>query len=93
MLIDYDRFDAACRRLAQRELQRRVDRHHLAIHSRAEFDVVLRRVMLPRAWVKMARRLWKRGHIIIDFKTREVARQENFENFANLGIKRGDIKL
>jgi hypothetical protein len=87
MLIDSDRFHAASERLARRALPLRIARQHLPIHDKREYEAVLRRAMLPRAWVKMAKRLWGRGHIIIDFKTREVARRENFENFSSFSGK------
>ena len=78
-LIDYDRFNAAAERLARRELCRRVNRYNPPIQAGAEFEAVLRRAMLPRAWVKLAARIFKRGHIILDFKTREALRNFGVE--------------
>jgi hypothetical protein len=83
MLIDSIRFHAASERLARRALRLKVSRDKLDIRDSKEFDAVLRRAMLPRAWVKMAKRLWDRGHMIIDNEAREVARRENFENFSS----------
>lgn len=81
MLIDERRFHFAARRLALRELRRRVDQKRIVLQQDimhdAEFDALLNRAFLPRAQVKLAFRLWKRGHIIIDFSTREVARHPN----------------
>jgi hypothetical protein len=72
MLIDVIRFHAAADRLARRELQRRAPRY--GITDPMEYRAVLNRAMIPRAQVKLAKRLWQRGHIILDFKTREAAR-------------------
>jgi hypothetical protein len=83
MLIDSNRFHAASERLARRALRLRIERQHLPIHDKREYEVLLRRAMLPRAWAKMAMRLWDRGHMIIDNETREVARRENFKNFSS----------
>lgn len=74
MLIDHIRLYRAAVRLARRELNRRIDAKRYDIKDPREFEAVLRRAMIPRATAKLAMRLWKRGHIIIDFKTREVGR-------------------
>ena len=77
MLIDHRRLSFAARRLARRELCRRVASNRITLlYDRydEEFNALLERAFFPRAAVRLAFRLWKRGHIIIDFATREVAR-------------------
>lgn len=74
MLIDFERFNKAAGRLAKRELQQRIDARIFTIRSRREFDGVLGRAMLPYMYVKLAQRLFDRGHIILNFETREAIR-------------------
>jgi len=70
VLVDINRLWWAADRLARRELKRRLP----PLRSAAEFEALINRAMRPRAEVLLAKRLWRRGHIIWDPDTREIIR-------------------
>jgi hypothetical protein len=73
MLISYDRYSAASERLAMRKL-RRVVRDLTGPVTPEEKRILFKKAILPWAWVKIARRLFDRGHVILDQQTGEIFR-------------------
>jgi hypothetical protein len=74
-LVDVNRLWSAADRLARRELKRRLANHVIpALRTTREFEMLISRAFRPRAEVLLARRIWKRGHIIWDPATREIMR-------------------
>jgi hypothetical protein len=72
MLIDGGRFTDAVRRLAlKRRVPENIERLDLTRDQRTDiFD----KVIYPLMAVKLAQRLWARGHVIVDRGTQEIFR-------------------
>ena len=73
MLIPYPRFSAACVRLTRYKFKE-IERRHGPL-SDLERVVLMRRAVFKWAGAKLIKRLWARGHIVIDPETREVLRR------------------
>ncbi len=72
-LIPFKRFNAAAERLARYHFRKLAAQ--LGPMTAFEAAEINRRACIPRAWIKLAFRVWARGHYIFDEETREIVRR------------------
>jgi hypothetical protein len=72
MIISMERFEKACRRLAKYKADS-VEREKGPL-TYCEREAIISRACIPRMYVKLAKRLFARGHMLVDFGTHEIIR-------------------
>ncbi len=72
MIIPYPRVRAAIVRLSRHKL--RLIEREIGPLSELEKVIMMRRALFPWAGVTLVKRLWARGHIVIEPSTREIMR-------------------